>query len=58
MFTIKLYEQNGTFIRTINEINDISFSTQINGGQGELRIETADIVANTAGKIMRVVQTI
>lgn len=58
MFTVKLYEQNGTFIRTINEINDISFSTQINGGQGELRIETADTVANTAGKIMRVVQTI
>lgn len=58
MFTIKIYEQNGTFIRTINEINDLSFSSQINGGQGELRVETADEVVDMAGKVMRVVQTI
>jgi len=57
MFTIKIYEQNWTFVRDIQEINDISFTSQINGGQWEVRVETAQSVADIAGKVLKIVKT-
>jgi hypothetical protein len=57
MYTIKLYEQSGAFIQSINEINDVSFTSQIGGGQGEVRIQTVDAVANMGGKMLKIYQT-
>lgn len=57
MFTIKIYERSGAFVQAVNEINDISFTSQINWGQWEVRVEAAGILPDFSGKIVKIYET-